>query len=491
MAELLEYYHSPSSHSHAHRHGSCSSYSSAESESSFSTHPSATIRITPLPVASLQTMLAFPDVLLVDVRDCAQYRRGHIIGAVHLSIPTIFRRRLLKKTKGPAALDELFVGQEHILRKRTQSALVIVYDDCTRSVADNHFQFEGKGEGPAPSDQEESKISHDKMMDDLLQAPAVETSSTATSSHSSSSKTCGGASVRVSNKTVLCALCEHLLAEGLRVYFLEGGYDEAEQCFPALITRDAGMVNACMQTPIPTVDATKEQHRPLTHSPQLSSICPAHHHHQPHDNEDSPQSPILHRKRHASACKEFRFIFDLLAVGSEHDAHDVSLLRREGITHVLNLTGNPCLPDVKKLFRWRQVELHDSLAEDLLVHLKSVIDFIEDARQRQGKILVHCFAGVSRSVAVAIAYVMWRQRVSFEAATSLVQAHREGASPNLNFVAQLLTFGTALAEGIHLDSTPDACPASPSSSRSTTSSPSPSLRTSLGSCSGRAFFPSS
>jgi protein-tyrosine phosphatase len=138
------------------------------------------------------------------------------------------------------------------------------------------------------------------------------------------------------------------------------------------------------------------------------------------------------------------FISGFLAIGSEKAAHDLDLLRREGVTHVLNLTAADCHPEVQRTMTWHKIELRDSFTEDLLAHLKGALEFIDRARASNGKVLVHCFAGISRSVAVAIGYVMWSEQRTLSEAMALVQCHRPCASPNLNFVGQLLALGSAL-----------------------------------------------
>lgn len=59
------------------------------------------------------------------------------------------------------------------------------------------------------------------------------------------------------------------------------------------------------------------------------------------------------------------------------------------------------------------VPLRDSENENLLDHLDVCLDFIEDGR-KEGSVLVHCHAGVSRSVAVIMAYIMRTEQLSQE-----------------------------------------------------------------------------
>lgn len=51
--------------------------------------------------------------------------------------------------------------------------------------------------------------------------------------------------------------------------------------------------------------------------------------------------------------------------------------------------------------------------------------------------LVHCSQGVSRSVTLVIAYLMWRNGQCFEEAFAAVKAARGVANPNIGFVCQV------------------------------------------------------
>lgn len=50
------------------------------------------------------------------------------------------------------------------------------------------------------------------------------------------------------------------------------------------------------------------------------------------------------------------------------------------------------------------IPVQDSEYEDLLIHLPNACLFIETALSRNGKVLVHCVMGVSRSATVICAY---------------------------------------------------------------------------------------
>ena len=66
------------------------------------------------------------------------------------------------------------------------------------------------------------------------------------------------------------------------------------------------------------------------------------------------------------------------------------------------------------------------------------VQIIERVRAAGGCTLLHCQLGVSRSGALAIAYIMWLHNCSFADALLRAQAGRGCINPNPGFVAQLL-----------------------------------------------------
>lgn len=68
------------------------------------------------------------------------------------------------------------------------------------------------------------------------------------------------------------------------------------------------------------------------------------------------------------------------------------------------------------------------------------IPFAEEARQANTNVLIHCMAGISRSVTLTIAYLMYHFGLSMHAAYQFVKEKRPAISPNLNFMGQLVEF---------------------------------------------------
>lgn len=67
-------------------------------------------------------------------------------------------------------------------------------------------------------------------------------------------------------------------------------------------------------------------------------------------------------------------------------------------------------------------------------------DFIHAARLRDGNVLIHCLAGMSRSVTVAVAYIMSVTQLSWRESLKVVRTGRSVANPNAGFQLQLQDF---------------------------------------------------
>ncbi|CAN0837058.1 Protein-tyrosine-phosphatase MKP1 [Linum grandiflorum] len=144
------------------------------------------------------------------------------------------------------------------------------------------------------------------------------------------------------------------------------------------------------------------------------------------------------RDRIAVYDKECSKVADHVYLGGDAVAKDKDILKKNGITHVLNCVGFVCPEYFKADFVYRTLWLQDSPSEDITSILYDVFDYFEDVRERCGRVFVHCCQGVSRSTSLVIAYLMWREGQSFDDAFQYVKSARGIADPNMGFACQLL-----------------------------------------------------
>jgi len=70
--------------------------------------------------------------------------------------------------------------------------------------------------------------------------------------------------------------------------------------------------------------------------------------------------------------------------------------------------------------------------------------YADEARRNECGVLVHCLAGISRSVTVTVAYLMHALDLSLSDAYDHVKRCKPDVSPNFSFMGQLMDFERAL-----------------------------------------------
>ncbi|KAL8194504.1 UNVERIFIED_CONTAM: Dual specificity protein phosphatase 16 [Gekko kuhli] len=129
-----------------------------------------------------------------------------------------------------------------------------------------------------------------------------------------------------------------------------------------------------------------------------------------------------------------------LYLGCQRDVLNKELMKQNDIGYVLNASNTCPKPDCIPDSHFLRVPVNDSFCEKIFPWLDKSVDFIEKAKASNGRVLVHCLAGISRSATIAIAYIMKRMDMSLDEAYRFVKEKRPTISPNFNFLGQLLDF---------------------------------------------------
>ena len=135
-----------------------------------------------------------------------------------------------------------------------------------------------------------------------------------------------------------------------------------------------------------------------------------------------------------------------LYVGSDIIARDRERLKNEGITHIINCAANVCSNYFQNDFTYIHFFLKDSNTENIECVFYRCIEFIQNALQNGGKVFVHCMQGVSRSVTICFAYIIFVYKKSFEEIYTSARIQREICSPNIGFQVQLIWWYKRLFE---------------------------------------------
>ena len=150
------------------------------------------------------------------------------------------------------------------------------------------------------------------------------------------------------------------------------------------------------------------------------------------EKDDNVKDHVLNGSEDANEIQDGLFLGNSAA--SESPAWQTS----HGITHILSVIPHQ-LPPVPSNIEQLQVKVRDSQMSLIAVHFDRAIEFIETALNSDGRVLVHCWRGVSRSATIVIAYIMRTRRLQYDAALALVKGRRSCVDPNPGFQTQLVS----------------------------------------------------
>jgi len=147
--------------------------------------------------------------------------------------------------------------------------------------------------------------------------------------------------------------------------------------------------------------------------------------------------------QNSSPCQVFNHVW----LGSQADANNIDYIKENGFTGILTIMLKPLSADVRsqmELKHYKHIQVQDCSTSDLYSHFEEAMEFF-DAHQ-QGKILVHCQQGISRSSTVCLAYLLNKTGKNFETCYKELQEKRSIISPNFGFLGQLKKYEDELVK---------------------------------------------
>lgn len=94
--------------------------------------------------------------------------------------------------------------------------------------------------------------------------------------------------------------------------------------------------------------------------------------------------------------------------------------------------------------KYKCLDIADMPGQNVARYFNETNRWIDTAIRGGGKVLVHCFAGISRSPTFVIAFLMVHNQITFDSANQLVRKARYQIYPNPGFKQQLEYFGKML-----------------------------------------------
>lgn len=154
------------------------------------------------------------------------------------------------------------------------------------------------------------------------------------------------------------------------------------------------------------------------------------------------REPTGHYELPTDPCNE---VYPGIILSDGPTALCTSMLKRMGVSHVLNAAQGKERPGQVNTspsfysysgIRFLGVEAFDHIAFRLYPYFDEASDFMQDALDSGGKVLVHCRAGISRSATLVCAFLMLKKCLSVQEAIRTVRKNR-AIIPNDGFLQQL------------------------------------------------------
>lgn len=128
-----------------------------------------------------------------------------------------------------------------------------------------------------------------------------------------------------------------------------------------------------------------------------------------------------------------------LLIGDVHSLN-LEILQRENVKAIVSCSKEcDCrskLGEYAKEVRIFQINIRDTPADNIGKYFDDAFSFIQRGR-KEGAVLVQCMAGISRSSAIILAYMMRRLGVSLDNALTYLKQKRPKINPNEGFMNQL------------------------------------------------------
>lgn len=158
-------------------------------------------------------------------------------------------------------------------------------------------------------------------------------------------------------------------------------------------------------------------------------------------------------KQNIIISKEFEYcskIQDGLYLSSAAAASNKHHLKELGITHIITVAHDIIPPHPDK-FGYFIIYVEDVRSASLISHFDDVNKFVNEVKKKNGSLLIHCMAGVSRSATITCAILMYQNKWKVKNAFSHLHKSRNCVNPNDTFKKELKDYEKYLENDIQLN----------------------------------------
>ena len=170
--------------------------------------------------------------------------------------------------------------------------------------------------------------------------------------------------------------------------------------------------------------------------------------------------PYMNEKKECELCHKlvashtykFHFyshpskILNWLFLGTFKNANNLDEINSFGIKHILNCAIEIIPKNIPNNIKYCHVNMLDDQNIDITLYFKKAFGFIEQARKKGEKILIHCKLGISRSPALLIGYFIKYRRFTTDSALEFIKSKRSQVHPNIGFIEQLYSYEKSLKQ---------------------------------------------
>jgi hypothetical protein len=147
----------------------------------------------------------------------------------------------------------------------------------------------------------------------------------------------------------------------------------------------------------------------------------------------------VHKIRFNEKMRGVSIVTQNILIGGRDEANNKELLQKYGVTHVLNACKQlqNFYPDD---FTYLKINALDDPKYDISKDFETSAKFLQKVEKLKGRVLVHCIAGVSRSVCMVIMHLIRNHNVCLNQAYKHIKNIRPFIHPNEGFMYQMALF---------------------------------------------------